>query len=61
MGALERGGWNPLINCWWVIHVVHIEGLSMERGKHCFSFIMYEFCSNNAVYSASLSFTRFIF
>ena len=28
--------------------------------KHCFSLIMYEFCSSNAPYSASLPFIMFI-
>ena len=30
-------------------------------GKYCFPLMMYGFCSNNALYSASLSFTIFIF
>ena len=35
-------------------------GLSIEReGKHCFSLVMYGFCSSNALYSASLSFRMF--
>ena len=41
--------------------VTHMEQGSLEGwGKHCFSLI-YEFCCNNVVYSASLSFTMFIF
>ena len=28
---------------------------------HCFSLMMYRFCSSNALYAASLSFTMFIF
>ena len=28
---------------------------SMLGGKHCFSFVMYGHCGNNALYSASLS------
>ena len=36
-------------------------GVSVEGAcKHCFSLIMYEFCSSNAPYSASLSFIMFI-
>ena len=43
--------------------VVHIGGLSIEEGggKHCFSLIIYGFCSSNALYSASLSPRMFIF
>ena len=32
-----------------------------EGGKHCFSLIMYRFCSSNTLYSASLPFRMFIF
>ena len=35
--------------------VVHIEGLPIEGGKHCFSLVMNRFCRNNALFSASLS------
>ena len=31
------------------------------RGRHCFLSMIYGFCSSNALYSASLSFTIFIF
>ena len=41
--------------------VVHIEGVPIEGGMHCFSLIMYEFCSSNALYSVSLSFRMFVF
>ena len=35
--------------------------LSIEgRVKHCFSFVMFGFCSNNALYSANLLFKMFI-
>ena len=41
---------------------VKMEGISIEGGqKHCFLLMMYRFCSNNALYSAILSFTMFIF
>ena len=30
--------------------------MSTEGCKHCFSLVIYEFCSNNALYSARLSF-----
>ena len=44
------------------IKVVHIgRGLSTEGRKNCFSLVMYEFCSNDALYSANFSFTMFIF
>ena len=37
-------------------------GVSIEgRGKHCFSLIMYGFCSSNTLYSVSLSFRVVIF
>ena len=32
-----------------------------REGKHCFSLMMYAFCSNNALYAASLSFAMFSF
>ena len=35
-------------------------GLSIEGG-HCFPLMIYEFSSNNAIYSESLSFTIFVF
>ena len=42
--------------------LVKMEGISIEGGqKHCFLLMMYRFCSNNALYSAVLSFTMFIF
>ena len=43
--------------------VVHIAGLSIERGqsKHCFLLITYGLSSSNALYSVSLSFRMFIF
>ena len=44
--------------------VVHIEGVPIEGGMggmHCFSLVMYEFCSSNALYSASLSLRMFVF
>ena len=33
----------------------------IEGGKHSFSIMIYEFYSNGALYSASLSFKMFIF
>ena len=35
--------------------------LSIGGGKHCFSLVTARFCSNNALYSASFSFTMLIF
>ena len=35
--------------------VVHIEGLPIEGGKHCFSLVMNRFCRNNALFLTSLS------
>ena len=40
--------------------VSHIGGLSI-KGAHCVPLILCGFCSNNTVYSASLSFAIFIF
>ena len=40
--------------------VFYIGGLSLEGGKYCFLIITCEFCSSNALYSASLSFRIFI-
>ena len=39
---------------------VKIEELSIEGGWHSFSLVMYGFCSNSALYSASLSCIIFI-
>ena len=36
-------------------------GGSPVRDKHCFSLIMYGFCSSNALYSTNLSIRMFIF
>ena len=36
-------------------------GVSIEGMKQCFPLMMYEFYSDNALYSASFSFTVFIF
>ena len=38
-----------------MVRVVNIGELFVEGGKHCFSLVMYGFCSNNALYIASLS------
>ena len=57
----ERGGQDILVK---IEGVVHIEGVPIEvgmGGMHRFSLIMYEFCSSNALYSASLSFRMFVF
>ena len=35
-------------------------GVYRKGGKHCFSLVMYGFCSSNVLYSASLSFRMFI-
>ena len=37
--------------------VVHVKGCLQRRDKHCSLLIMQGFCSDNALYSASLSFT----
>ena len=39
--------------------VIYIGGFSIGVGKHCFSLVMYGFCSDNALYSASLWFIMF--
>ena len=42
--------------------LIEMEGVSIEGGqKHCFLLMVYGFCSNNALYSAILSVTMFIF
>ena len=41
--------------------VIHLGGCLYKGSEHCFSLIMYRFCSNSALYSASLSFKIFIF
>ena len=33
----------------------------LKKGEQCFPLVMHGFCSNDAIYSASLSFTLFIF
>ena len=44
------------------IGVVYRRGGRGEGGgKNCFSLMMYGFCSNNALYSTSISFTMFVF
>ena len=39
----------------------YMEAAYRRKGKHCFSLMMYEFCSSNALYLASLWFRMFSF
>ena len=40
----------------------YIQGVvNKSVGNYCFSLVIYGFCSNNVLYSASLSFKMFIF
>ena len=47
--------WNQRFSCK-IEGVIHIGACLQKGGKHCFSLVIYEFCSNNALYSARISF-----
>ena len=58
----QKGGKDSRFFCKNRGRVINIEGVVYRReGYHCFSLMIYGFCSKNVLYSASVSFTIFIF
>ena len=53
-GGRGGGGQDFLVKMEGETHVEEV--VYRKGGKHCFSLVIYGFCSSNALYSASLSF-----
>ena len=61
MKIMERGDQGFLVEMEGGGKTYKGEGVVYRGRKHCFPLIMYGFCSNNVLSSASLSFALFIF